>query len=180
MRLQLQHHLMSWRTFRIFLCLFVLVGGSWRHGREEASEEACDEVIGGVFCFRGKGGVKEGRFGSLAFAMKNRHFWGENSWILAGKARKCGRFWMFAGVPNPGKQSIWRQRPPSARKTKHEEKSKSSRFDPCAWGGFRHKSKGLGMVRCQHPPNNAKNFCTVSKPELRSQRRPKRPETRKH
>ena len=48
--------------------------------------------------------------------MKNRHFGGECSWILAGKARKCGRFWVFACVPNPGKQSIWRQCPPSARK----------------------------------------------------------------
>ena len=37
--------------------------------------------------------AKPGRFGSLAFAMKNRHFGGECSWILAGKARKCGRFW---------------------------------------------------------------------------------------
>ena len=34
--------------------------------------------------------AKPGRFGSLAFAMKNRHFGGERSWILAGKARKCG------------------------------------------------------------------------------------------
>ena len=41
--------------------------------------------------------------------MKNRHFGEECSWILAGKARKCGRFWVFACVPNPGKQSIWRQ-----------------------------------------------------------------------
>ena len=48
--------------------------------------------------------------------MKNRHFGGHCSWILAGQARKCGRFWVFARVPNPGKQSIWRQRPPSARK----------------------------------------------------------------
>ena len=55
-------------------------------------------------------------FGSLAFAMKNRHFGGECSWILAGKARKCGRFWVLECVPNPGKQSIWRQCPPSARK----------------------------------------------------------------
>ena len=60
--------------------------------------------------------AKTGRFGSLAFAMKNRHFGGECSWILAGKARKCGRFWVFACVPNPGKQSIWRQCPPSGRK----------------------------------------------------------------
>ena len=49
---------------------------------------------------RDRGGVcrraKTGRFGSLAFAMKNRHFGGECSWILAGKARKCGRFWVFA------------------------------------------------------------------------------------
>ena len=60
--------------------------------------------------------AKTGRFGSLAFAMKNRHFGGECSWILAGKERKCGRFWVFACVPNPGQQSIWRQCPPSARK----------------------------------------------------------------
>ena len=60
--------------------------------------------------------AKPGRFGSLAFAIKNRHFGGECSWILVGKARKCGRFWVFACVPNPGKQSIWRQCPPSARK----------------------------------------------------------------
>ena len=48
--------------------------------------------------------AKPGRFGSLVFAMKNRHLWGECSWILAGKARKYGRFWVFACVPNPGKQ----------------------------------------------------------------------------
>ena len=60
--------------------------------------------------------AKPGRFGSSAFAIKNRHFGGECSWILAGKARKCGRFWVFACVPNPGKQSIWRQCPPNARK----------------------------------------------------------------
>ena len=60
--------------------------------------------------------AKPGRFGSLAFAMKNRHFGGECSWIPAKKARKCGRFWVFACVPNPGRQSIWRQCPPSARK----------------------------------------------------------------
>ena len=60
--------------------------------------------------------AKPGRFGSLAFAMKNRHFGGECSWILARKARKCGRLWVFACVPNPGKQSIWKQCPPSARK----------------------------------------------------------------
>ena len=57
-----------------------------------------------------------GRFGSFAFAMKNRHFGGECSWVLVGKARKCGKFWVFTYVPNPGKQSIWRQCPPSARK----------------------------------------------------------------
>ena len=48
--------------------------------------------------------------------MKNRHFGGGGSGILAGKARKCGKFWVFACDPNPGKQSIWRQCPPSARK----------------------------------------------------------------
>ena len=52
----------------------------------------------------------------LAFVMKNRHFGGECSWVLAGKARRCGKFWVFACVPNPGKLSIWRQCPPSARK----------------------------------------------------------------
>ena len=36
--------------------------------------------------------------------------------MLAGKARTCGKFWVFACVPNPGKQSIQRQSPPSARK----------------------------------------------------------------
>ena len=60
--------------------------------------------------------AKPGRFGSLAFAMKNRHFGGECSRILAGKARNCGGFWVFACVQNPGKQRIWRQCPPSARK----------------------------------------------------------------
>ena len=48
--------------------------------------------------------AKPGRFGSLAFAMKNRHFGGQCSWILGGKAQKCGIFWVFACVPNPGKQ----------------------------------------------------------------------------
>ena len=65
--------------------------------------------------------AKRGRFGSLAFAMKNRHFGGESSRILAGKARECGKFWMFACVPNPSKQSIWRQCPQSARETKHKK-----------------------------------------------------------
>ena len=32
-----------------------------------------------------RGRAKPGRFGSLAFAMKNRHLGGENSRILAGK-----------------------------------------------------------------------------------------------
>ena len=62
--------------------------------------------------------------------MKNRHFEGECSWTLAGKARKCGRFWVFACVPNPGKQSIWRQCPPSARKQRTKKTAKSSRFYP--------------------------------------------------
>ena len=65
---------------------------------------------------KGGGGyprAKPGRSGSLASAIKNRHFGGERSWILAVKARKCGKFWVFAAcVPNPGKQSIWRQHPP--------------------------------------------------------------------
>ena len=62
-----------------------------------------------------------GRFGSLAFAMKNRHFGGECSWTLAGKARKCGKFWVLACVLNPGKQSIWRQCPLSAGKQSTEK-----------------------------------------------------------
>ena len=49
---------------------------------------------------------RRAKFGSLAFAMKNRHFGGECSWILAGKARKRGKFWMFACVPNPGKLQV--------------------------------------------------------------------------
>ena len=60
--------------------------------------------------------AKPGRFGSLAFAMKNRHFGGECSWMRAGEARKCVKFWVFACVPNPGKQSIWRQCSPNAWK----------------------------------------------------------------
>ena len=77
------------------------------------------------------GRAKPGRFGSLVFAMKNRHFGGECSWILAGKARKCGRFWVFGCVPSPGKQSIWRQCPPSARKQSTKKTAKLSRFYPC-------------------------------------------------
>ena len=50
------------------------------------------------------GRAKPGQFGSLALARKNRHLGGESSRILAGKARKCGRFWVFACVPNPGKR----------------------------------------------------------------------------
>ena len=75
--------------------------------------------------------AKPGRFGILAFALKDRHFGGECSQILAGKARKCGRFWVFACVSNPGKQSIWRQFPPSARKQSTKKTAKSSRFYPC-------------------------------------------------
>ena len=71
-----------------------------------------------LFCLQleAVGGQNRDDLAVLAFAMKNRHFGGECPWILAGKARKCGRFWVFACVPNPGKQSIWRQHPPSARK----------------------------------------------------------------
>ena len=72
----------------------------------------CEGISWSCTCGR----AKPGRFGSLAFAMKNRHFGGENSRILAGKARKCGRFWVLACVQNPSKQSIWRQCPPSAGK----------------------------------------------------------------
>ena len=75
--------------------------------------------------------AKPGRFSSLAYAMKNRHFGGECSWILAGKARKCGRFWVFACVPNPGKRSIWRQCAPSSRKQSTTKTAKSSRLCPC-------------------------------------------------
>ena len=75
--------------------------------------------------------AKPGRFGSLAFAMKNRHFGGHCSWIIAGKVRKCGRFWVFACVPNPGKRSIWRQCPPSARKQSTKKLPNRPRFYPC-------------------------------------------------
>ena len=68
--------------------------------------------FGGVHCGR----AKPGRFWQSRVSMRNWHFGGESSQILAGKARKCGRFWVFACVPNPGKQSLWRQCPPSARK----------------------------------------------------------------
>ena len=65
--------------------------------------------------------AKPGRFGNLAFAMKKGNLGGQCSWIRAGKARKCGLFWVFACVPNPGKQSIWRQCPPSAGKQSTEK-----------------------------------------------------------
>ena len=82
-------------------------------------------------CLAGPSGrAKPGRFGSFAFAMKNRHFGGECSWILAGKARKCGRFWVFGCVPNPGKQSIWRQCPPSARKQSTKKLPNRPGFTP--------------------------------------------------
>ena len=60
--------------------------------------------------------------------MKNRHFGRECSCILAGKARKCGRFWVFARVPNPGKQSTWKTVSSKCQETKHEKTAKSSRF----------------------------------------------------
>ena len=85
---------------------------------------------------RGSRRAKPGRFGSLAFAMKNTHFGRHCSWILGGKALKCGIFWVFACVPNPGKQSIWRQYPPSARKQSTKKTAKSSRFCPCTGGGI--------------------------------------------
>ena len=50
--------------------------------------------------------ARPGRCGSLALAMKNRHFGGECSWILAGKARKCGRFWVFACVGKASGDSV--------------------------------------------------------------------------
>ena len=70
------------------------------------------------------GRAKPGRFGSLALAWNEKEvFWGrESSRIPAGKARKCGRLWVFACVPNPGEQSIWRQCPPSARKQSTKER----------------------------------------------------------
>ena len=40
------------------------------------------------------GGQNQDDLGSLEFAMKNRHFGGESSWILAGIARK----WQILGV----------------------------------------------------------------------------------
>ena len=77
--------------------------------------------------------AKPGRFGSFAFAMKHRHF----SWILAGKARKCGRFWVFVCVcvsqTKPGKQSIWRQCPPSARK-QSTKRMPNGPVLPMCWG----------------------------------------------
>ena len=96
--------------------------------------------------------AKPGRFvGSLAFAMKNRHFGGECSWIPAGKARKCGRFGVFARLPNPGKQSIWRQCPPSARK--HSTKKLPNRpgfthvqRDPSLGPRFHHTKKKIATL----------------------------------
>ena len=64
------------------------------------------------------------------------------------KARKCGRFWVFARVPTPGKQSIWRQCLPSARKqstkklpnrpgfTHVQDLPRQPDFDDVAWLHF--------------------------------------------
>ena len=82
------------------------------------------QIPGGGGCRR----AKPGRFGSLAFAMKNRQFGGE-----------C---WVFACVPNPGKQSIWRQCPPSARKQSSKKTAKSSRFCPCTGAGVLQEGEG--------------------------------------
>ena len=87
----------------------------------------------GIFTWKPCRRAKPGRFGSFSFAMKSRHFGGECSWTLAGKARKYGRFWVFACFPNPGKQSIWRQCPPSTGKQSTKKTAKSSRFYPCTW-----------------------------------------------
>ena len=78
--------------------------------------EICDFLPKSAHQLSTGGMAKPGRFGSLTFAMTSSHFGGVSSRALAGKARECGRFWVFACVPNPGKQSIWRQCPPSARK----------------------------------------------------------------
>ena len=67
---------------------------------------------GRVYRYKGKPGT----IWQFSVCHENRHFGGECSRILAGKARKCGNLWVFACVPNPGKQNIWRQCPPSARK----------------------------------------------------------------
>ena len=63
--------------------------------------------------------AKPGRFGSLAFAMKNRHFGKQCSWRLAGKARKCGRFWAFACV---SQILVNKTVSSKCQETKHEKK----------------------------------------------------------
>ena len=58
----------------------------------------------------------EGKTGTIwqsRVCHENRHFGGETSQILAGESTKVRQ---ILGVPNPGKQSIWRQCPSSARK----------------------------------------------------------------
>ena len=61
--------------------------------------------------------AKPGRFGSLAFALKNRHFGGERSPDTSRESTKMRQILGVCVCPKPpGKQSIWRQRPPSARK----------------------------------------------------------------
>ena len=108
------------------LCYVLVAQGSWtlQHSFRTAEPPGVHRVKQG-------GRAKPGRFGSFSFAMKNRHFGGACSWILAGKARKCGRFWVFACVPNPGKQSIWRQCPPSARKQSTKKLPNRPGFYPC-------------------------------------------------
>ena len=110
---------------------------------------------------RGASRAKPGRFGSFAFAMKNRHFGGECSWVLAGKARRCGKFWVFACVPNPGKQSIWRQCPPSARKESTKKTAKSSRFYPCAERGFQDSGR-MGCAQSKQLTYDSTRSCMFS------------------
>ena len=77
-------------------------------------------------------------------------------WILAGKARKCDRFWVFARVPNPGKQSIWRQCPPSARKQSTKKLPNRPGFThvhpPCG------RAKQVPFVKLAFQPGNGAFF----------------------
>ena len=75
--------------------------------------------------------AKPGRFGSLAFAMKKRAF---RRTLLLNTSRASTKMWQILGVclcPKSGKQSIWRQRPPSARKQSTKKLPDRPGLCPC-------------------------------------------------
>ena len=77
------------------------------------------------------GRAKPGRFGSLAFAMKIGISGDSAHGYQQEKHESVADSGCFVCVPNPSKQSIWRQCPPSARKQSTEKMPNRPFFPMC-------------------------------------------------